>query len=129
MATRVLVVDDDPAIRSLLQAALTDEGHEVRTAVNGAAALDVLRTYSADVILLDVNMPVMDGFTFAERYRESCPATDEAPIIVITAGGDAPARARQMAAADFAGKPFDLAELSRAVARVAPHRNGHHALR
>ena len=128
MATRVLVVDDDTAIRSLLDAVLTDEGHQVRTAVNGAAALDALRTYPADVILLDVDMPVMDGITFAERYRESCPAAEEAPIIVITAGGDAPARARQLAAADFAGKPFDLDELSRAVARLAPHRSCNRAL-
>jgi CheY-like chemotaxis protein len=129
VATRVLVVDDDRAIRSLLQAALTDEGHEVRAAVNGAEALCVLRTYPAEVILLDVEMPVMDGVTFAERYRQTCSAHDEAPIIVITAGGDAPARARQLAAAAFADKPFDLGELSRSVARVALHRHGHQVLR
>ena len=84
MAARVLVVDDDPAIRSLLDALLTDEGHEVRTAANGAAALEVLRTYTAQVILLDIDMPVMDGTAFAQRYREECAPCDQVPIIVIS---------------------------------------------
>ena len=120
MAIRVLVVDDDPTIRSLLDAVLADEGHEVRAAVNGADALEVLRSYPAEVILLDIDMPVMDGITFAQRYREECAACDPAPIIVITAGGNAAARARQLAAAGFVGKPFDLDELSRSVASVYP---------
>ena len=123
MATRVLVVADDPHIHSLLHAVLTDDGYDVRTAANGAQALEVLAAFPAQVILLDIDMPVMDGVAFAQRYREVCPDRDQAPIIVVTAGGDAAARARQLAAAGFAGKPFDLDELSRSVARVVPHRH------
>ena len=120
MASRVLVVDDDPSIRSLLGDLLSDDGHKVATAADGAEALEALHAFSADVILLDINMPVMDGITFVQRYRAGCAADDQVPIIVITAGGDAAARARQLAAAGFVGKPFDLDELSRAVAGVAP---------
>jgi CheY-like chemotaxis protein len=118
MASRVLVVDDDRAIRSLLRDLLVDDGHEVATAADGAEALDALRAFRADVILLDINMPVMDGITFVQRYRAGCAADDQVPIIVITAGGNAAARTRQLAAAGFVGKPFDLDEVSRAVAGV-----------
>jgi DNA-binding response OmpR family regulator len=60
-------------------------------------------------------MPVMDGITFVQRYRAGCAEDDQVPIIVITAGGNAAARARQLSAAGFVGKPFDLDELSRSV--------------
>jgi CheY-like chemotaxis protein len=116
MSARVLVVDDDRSIRLLLNDLLTDEGYEVAAASNGVEALEALKRFAADVILLDIDMPVMNGITFAQRYRAELPEGARVPIIVITAGGDAAARARQLRAAGFVAKPFDFDELSRSVA-------------
>jgi len=79
-----LVVDDDEAIRSLFQRALTDDGWSVDEAENGAIALDLARENRPDLVLLDLMMPVMDGFEFVMHYRqlEGCRQT---PIIVVTA--------------------------------------------
>ncbi|MBI3965509.1 MAG: response regulator, partial [Chloroflexi bacterium] len=79
----VLVVDDDRDIRSLIQIALTDAGHEVVEAGNGAIALELVRVRPPDLILLNVLMPVMNGFGFATRYRLT--AEPRAPIVCITA--------------------------------------------
>jgi DNA-binding response OmpR family regulator len=117
---RVLVVDDDPGIVAFIRLALEDEGYEVRTAPNGQEALQRAAEFAPHVILLDMNMPVMSGWEFAEAYAERAPPPP-APIIVITAAGDAATRARQLGAAGFLGKPFDLDELSARVAAVLTH--------
>ena len=66
---RVLVVDDDASIRELLSTALEDDGYEVVPAINGADALSVCERWRPDVIVLDLMMPIMDGWTFAKRLR------------------------------------------------------------
>ncbi|HET7769226.1 MAG TPA: response regulator [Chloroflexota bacterium] len=109
-AGRVLCVDDEAVIRAVLCDILTDDGFDVRTATNGAAALDLLDSSAADgwrpdVVLLDINMPVMDGYAFAQAYRERAGA---APMIVITAGERLPDAAERAGAAAYVAKPFDL---------------------
>lgn len=79
-----LVVDDDPVACDLLRRALEGDGWKVRVCPNGLAALDELRRDPPQVILLDLMMPEMDGFTFLERFREE-PKWAPIPIIVITA--------------------------------------------
>ncbi len=81
---RALVVDDDEGIRSLFQRALADDGWKVDEAENGAVALDLAAKNRPDLVLLDLMMPVMDGFEFVMHYRklEGCIGT---PIIVVTA--------------------------------------------
>ena len=79
-----LVVDDDEAIRSLFRRALTDDGWTVDEAENGAIALDLAREHRPDLVLLDLMMPVMDGFEFVMHYRE-LEGCGETPIIVVTA--------------------------------------------
>ncbi|MBI3971369.1 MAG: response regulator transcription factor [Chloroflexi bacterium] len=116
-AARVLVVEDDPCIRDLVTMALSDEGYEVIAASDGAIALDFTREYPPDVILLDMQMPVMDGWTFARMYRQTCASC--APIVVITAATDARARAAEIEADDCLGKPFDLDALLDCVDRFA----------
>lgn len=106
---RVLIVDDDESIREFVEMALADEGYEVVTAAHGAIALDVIAETPPDLILLDMSMPVMDGWQFADEYRRR-PAP-HAPIIVVTAAREAADRARQIKADNHLAKPFDLDRL------------------
>jgi CheY-like chemotaxis protein len=116
-AKTVLVVDDEMDIRSVVEMMLTDAGYEVTTAEDGAEALRVVDQTLPAVILLDMRMPVMDGWEFARRFRERY--NHSAPIIVMTAAENAEARAAEVDAEDYIGKPFDLRGLVRVVNRYA----------
>src|SRR5918911_1882485 len=105
----VLVVDDDPDIRELVQLGLEDEGYRVVTAAHGQAALEQLGRVPIDLILLDMRMPVMDGWTFASVYRQQAAA--RVPIVVVTAAQDAARRSAEIAAEGHLAKPFGLADL------------------
>lgn len=112
---RIIVVDDDPELRSLLQRFLGEHGFHVR-AVDGGAALDqALRREPADVIVLDLMMPGEDGLAICRRLRAS---EDQTPIIMLTARGDPVDRVLglEMGADDYLAKPFLPREL---VARIA----------
>jgi CheY-like chemotaxis protein len=113
---RVLVVDDDAAIRDTVADALLDEGYQVLTAANGRAALEVVARTVPRLILLDMRMPIMDGWEFARAYREL--PGPHAPIVVITAARDAGDRAAQIEADDYLAKPFDLDDLLAVVSRL-----------
>ena len=115
---RILVVDDDESIRDLVEMALSSEGHQVMTAPHGAAALEAIAVMPPDVILLDMKMPVMDGWEFARVYRQA--PGQHAPIVVVTAAQDAASRAAEVAADGHLPKPFDLEDLFRVVDRYAP---------
>ncbi|TMB99615.1 MAG: response regulator [Chloroflexi bacterium] len=111
---RVLVVDDDASIRQLLSTALEDDGYEVVPAANGEDALAVCARWRPDVIVLDLMMPVMDGWTFAKRLRER----DDIPIVVLSAANDLERHAKSVGAIEVIGKPFDLDQLIPKVARA-----------
>jgi two-component system, chemotaxis family, chemotaxis protein CheY len=115
---RVLVVDDDAGIRDVLDLALTDAGYAVALAADGATALTMIDAVAPDVILLDMRMPVLDGWAFAEAYRRR--PGRSAPIVVMTAARDAPEHAAQIAATAYLAKPFDLADLLACVAQYSP---------
>ena len=102
---RVLVVDNEPEILSLLEEFLTDEGYAVSTARDGAEALEGARQAPPDLILLDMLMPIMDGWAFAREYRRL--PGPQAPIIV-TAATYTEDRAHQISATDHCAKPFEL---------------------
>jgi two-component system chemotaxis response regulator CheY len=114
-------VDDEPAIRRLIVAALVEEGYGVAQAADGAAALTLVRAAPPCLILLDMRMPVMDGWEFARRYRALPPAPPgpRAPLVCVTAALDAAAWSAQIGAAGVVSKPFDLDELIAAVNRYA----------
>jgi CheY-like chemotaxis protein len=115
---RVLVVEDDAIIREVLMLALEDEGYEARSAIHGHRALEELRAWPADLVILDLMLPVMDGWTFLrERQRQAlCP---DAAVIVLTAARQPLAPALREAGATLAmAKPFELDELLAAIARV-----------
>ena len=105
----VLVVDDDATIREVVDAFLSEEGYEVVTAPDGAAALARVRERPPGLILLDMRMPVMDGWAFARAYRRA--PGPHAPIVVLTAAREAAERAAAIGADGVLGKPFDLYRL------------------
>src|SRR3954471_10750111 len=110
---RILVVDDDTSIRSFVEMALDSVGYAVSTAGNGSEALEVTDRERPDLILLDMRMPVMDGWTFARTYRRRPPP--HAPIVVMTAAIDAAQWSREVSAAGCIPKPFELSRLFDAV--------------
>jgi CheY-like chemotaxis protein len=112
---RVLVVDDEPGIRETVTAMLEIEGYDVAEAKNGADALAQVEARQPDVILLDMRMPVVDGWAFAAELR----ARDLAiPIVVMTAARDAARWAGEIAATAFVAKPFGFDDLLQAVERA-----------
>lgn len=105
----ILVVDDDDTIAMTLESFLIEEGYPVIVAHNGKEALERAEELPPAVILLDMKMPVMDGWAFASAYRQQ--DGPHAPIIVMTAAHDSRQRAGEIAADGFIPKPFDLDEL------------------
>ncbi|MDB5079936.1 MAG: response regulator receiver protein [Chloroflexi bacterium] len=110
--THVLVVDDDAPIRDFVKATLEGEGYAVITAENGSVALQLLTgpaSYQPDLILLDMRMPILDGWQFAKAYRDL--PGKKVPIIVLTAATDPAKFAAQIKADNYLPKPFDLLDL------------------
>jgi two-component system chemotaxis response regulator CheY len=114
----ILVVDDDPGIVGFLKLALVDEGYAVRAAANGSEALQHVTERPPDQILLDMNMPVMDGWEFCERLRDRGPGHRTIPIVVMTAARDAAISSREVGAQGVLGKPFDLDHLFRVISSI-----------
>lgn len=119
--SRILIVDDEPAIGWSLRELLTDDGHAVTVAASAEAALEACGTFRPDVILLDVRLPGRDGIATIPDLRRIVP---EAPIIVMTAFGDldTAVRAVNAGARDYLVKPFDLERVSAVVARAVADR-------
>jgi CheY-like chemotaxis protein len=119
MSTRILVVEDDDSIRDLVDIVLSSAGYEVLTASDGAVALQVVGSVHPDLVLLDMRMPVMDGWEFARQYRAG--PEPHAPIVVLTAARDAAERAAEIHANGYLGKPFEVPDLLAMVSRYAGH--------
>jgi CheY-like chemotaxis protein len=111
----ILVVEDDEDILHSIGFFLADEGYPVALAVNGKEALERAEERSPCLILLDMNMPVMDGWAFASAYRAR--PGPHTPIIVLTAAHDSQSRAAEIAADDVISKPFDLDQMLELVRR------------
>ncbi len=114
---RVLVVDDEADIRATVTAMLEIEGYDVDEAANGADALHAIEEHAPDLILLDMRMPILDGWGFASELRRRGHRT---PIVVMTAARDAARWASEIAASAFVAKPFGLDDLINAVERARP---------
>ena len=109
MAKRILVVDDETRYLRLLEANLQPEGYEITTAMNGEDALEKFSAEHIDLVLLDIMMPIMDGFTTCQRIRQF----SQVPIIILTAKGSENDKVRglDLGADDFLVKPFSINEL------------------
>jgi two-component system response regulator MprA len=107
---RILIVDDEPAVREALQRSLAFEGYGTEVAVDGLDALTKAEAYGPDLIILDIQMPRMDGMTAARRLRASGSTT---PILMLTARDTVGDRVTGLDAGadDYLVKPFELDEL------------------
>jgi two-component system, OmpR family, response regulator MprA len=107
---KILVVDDEPAVRTSLERALSLEGYDVDLAADGAAALDRLAAEPPDAVVLDVSMPGLDGLDVCRRMRQ---AGDRTPVLMLTARDAVDDRVEGLDAGadDYLVKPFALREL------------------
>jgi DNA-binding response OmpR family regulator len=116
MAKRVLIADDEPNIVTSLEFLLEQAGFEVRVARDGQEALDVAAAFEPDLVLLDVMMPVLDGYQVCQRLR-SDPKLHHVRVLMLSAKGRdvEVAKGREIGADEYVTKPFSTREL---VARV-----------
>jgi len=112
----VLVVDDDPDIRDAMVRLLNHAGYSARTAENGRRALEAVEARKPAVVLLDILMPVMDGWECARELRARYGAI---PIVVITAAEHARARSAEVGADHVLPKPFEIKSLLTLIERYA----------
>lgn len=114
----VLIVDDDADMLEVMELVLRDAGYPTRSAMNGRLALDAVANGMPRLILLDMLMPVMNGWQFAREFRARY--GDAVPIVVATAAEHVRARSDGLDASDVLPKPFEVADLLRVVARYVP---------
>ncbi|MEL6129439.1 MAG: response regulator transcription factor [Cyanobacteria bacterium J06636_28] len=106
---RILLVDDEPRIVTFLEKGLKRQRHQAESAFNGREALDMALSQPFDLILLDLGLPVIDGFDVLSKLRET---EQSLPVMIITARGELDcARAIQLGANDCIHKPFRFSEL------------------
>jgi two-component system chemotaxis response regulator CheY len=118
---KVLIVDDSVSMRQMVSFTLRSGGFEVIEAGHGQEALDKLKSVAVDLVVTDLNMPVMDGITLIQHLRQQ-PAMKSKPILMLTTEGLA-AKKEQGKAAGATGwiiKPFDPEKLLATIARVLP---------
>jgi DNA-binding NtrC family response regulator len=116
-ALRIVVADDDPAIRKIIRDRLCARGHEVATATSGTEALSQCAALEPDLLVLDLKMPDLDGLAVLERLAG---APNRPEVLVITAYGsiETAVQAMRLGAADFLPKPFEAEHLEHAIARL-----------
>ena len=115
----ILIVDDTPNNLRLLSSMLTKQGYEVRSAISGSMALMAIHTVPLDLILLDINMPQMNGYEVCQQLKAD-PQTCEIPVIFLSALGEPinKVKAFQVGGVDYITKPFQVEEV---LARVENH--------
>ena len=118
---KILVVDDEPDVVTLIERSLKVEGFEVVTAYDGILALDLAETDKPDLILLDIMMPMMSGYEICQQLKSN-PLTQQIPVVCLSSAHsmDARARSRQVGAVTLLMKPFSPAELVAQIRRYLP---------
>jgi CheY-like chemotaxis protein len=105
---RVLIVDDDDELADVLRQALRESGYAVATVRHGAAALELIGQIKPDLILLDLMMPIMDGWSFVTQFRRS---GKTGRLVLVTAHPNVREICQSLGADGYVGKPFALADL------------------
>ncbi len=108
--TKILIVDDEAGVRELLKDALKLAGFDTHVANDGMSALTALRSFTPDIMIIDINMPLMDGFELVERLRKN---GNDVPVLMLSARADRVdvTRGLTLGADDYVVKPFGLEEL------------------
>lgn len=122
-AEAVLIVEDDTVLRQTMAEILVDEGYHVRSAPDGHAALQTMRGWEPDVVILDLMMPTMDAYEFRQAQR-ALGAADGAAVLIVSARPDVATAAERLGADGWLAKPFTLAALVHAIRRVIEPRYG-----
>ena len=119
---RVLVIDDEQAIGHVIRLLMESQGHEVFVADDGSRGFALAQRQSPDVVILDVMMPVMDGFAVLEALRQD-PRTAPIPVVMLSAltSEDIEARCVELGAAAYVRKPFDSEAMLGALRTVLGH--------
>ena len=109
MARKVLIVEDDSNIAELLHLYLEKEGFETQVAPDGGKGVELFRSFHPDLVLLDIMLPVMDGWSVLKKIRE----TDKTPVIMLTAKGELSDKVQGLegGADDYITKPFEMKEV------------------
>ena len=112
--SKILVVDDEPEVRKLMEHFLTGRGYQVRLAANGREGLAAIDSFAPDVVLLDMHMPEMDGL---ETLKELAVRAPGLPVIMVTVNEDVQTTSQllQLGASDYVPKPFNLDYLEQAI--------------
>jgi two-component system chemotaxis response regulator CheY len=113
----ILVVDDEPAVRILVGKILTSRGYLVSPATNGADALAVFKRTRPSLVMLDMRMPIMDGWGFVRALQEQ---DIWLPVLVMTSAEDGQNWANEIGAAGYLSKPFDYLDLVAKVQHLVP---------
>lgn len=118
MRAKVLIVDDQFGIRTLLKEVLQKDGHEIYQAANGFQALDIVKNHAPDLVLLDMKIPGMDGIEILENIKK---INDTTRVVIMTAYGelDLIEKTKGLGALDHFSKPFDIDEIRNAVLKYA----------
>jgi len=116
MAKRILIADDEPDIIQLVTFRLEKSGYEVLSAANGKEALDLIQTKKPDLVLLDLRMPIIDGYEVCRQVKAD-QALKDTPIILLTASSVIKLKEKvtQLKAEDYIIKPFSAEELSKKI--------------
>jgi CheY-like chemotaxis protein len=119
--TRILAVDDDDKILRVIEALLIPHGYEVITARNGQEAITSMSIAKPNLVLMDIFMPEMDGYSALGKIKEN-DATKDVPVIMVTAVGQELNKqlAESLGAAGYITKPFKSAELLEAISHILP---------
>jgi CheY-like chemotaxis protein len=114
---RILVVDDEEALRTVLSTELTSEGYEVTAASDGGEAIDFVKSNDYDLVLLDIKMPNVDGFEVLKFIKGDKPRIK---VIMLTGFADLKnaIESKRLGAEDFVSKPYDLVDLLTTIERV-----------
>lgn len=118
---QILIVDDEPIWLKVLKKMLETKGYMVREAASGADALNTLKSYEPDLILLDVRMPDMNGFDLLDHIKQ-LPKLASKPVVLVSAMDDFHAKkvARDLGAAEYLLKPLDEKEVNTVLAKYLP---------
>jgi CheY-like chemotaxis protein len=123
MSAQVLVVDDDADMRLAIREVLLEQGLSVVVAADGQEALECADRARPALVILDITLPILDGYAVAEGLHERF---GPLPILAVTADGGAPQKARRVGAFAFLRKPFELDDLVRSVERGLAFGDGQH---